>query len=877
MKKAFLFSISILFLLTMSTYSQINSNWKWMHPKPQGNALRYVKMFSASTWYAVGYAGYFIKTTNGGSTWIQYSNAGGTRSGYGQGKSLYSGWFFNMNTGLVCGYQGWIGRTTNGGVDWDSVASGTTATYLYGMHFINDNTGFVCGYSGTILKTTNAGVSWTAVSSGYTSTLYNIFALDANHIYVTRSSGRLRYTTNGGSSWTEVYTGVSFTPYDVGFMNVNTGFICGTTGHVELTTDGGANWVAVDPSNTSTKYELTAIPPMGLAEDFSSTTFPPAGWLTQNVLGTNVWVRYTTSYHSSPASARISYQSTGGEDWLKSPPVMISAGDSVSFWARKYYSSNYLPDSLIVRVSPSADTTISSFTGVALRMEVNSMTTSFARYGASLNSYAGQTVRIAFQHKDVDGNGLILDDVYIGPTGGPTPSQVYVVGDAFNIYKSTNLGTNWTAINHLDPGQAWTSTWYSMSMSGNNMVAVGYSGMTNRSTNGGANWTSYNEWIQAGTMYDVWAEYNNTKVMVVGSGSNQTKGLRSTNGGATWNAMDITTTTKYFRSISMVNSNTGYICGSSGGMFKTTNGGVSWDSLPFPGTQLLYSVDFVNANTGWTSSSSSSYLWKTTNGGNTWTSQSGPTSAVYCVDMVNATTGWFSGSSGKIWKTTNGGTNWAAQTSGTTSTLYWVSMVDVNTGYVSGSSGNCRKTTNGGTNWSALTTPYSTTYYKTDWVNANNGFVVGSVGFTIKSTNGGSSWLLENTSGSTTYGIYMNSPDSAWACGSLQAIFKWAQAPQGVAEWKNEIPATYFIDQNYPNPFNPSTTIKFGIPKAGNVTLNIYDITGRLVQTLVNNAPLNPGTVTYKFNGSNLASGVYFYTLIVDNNKIDTKKMVLVK
>ena len=61
------------------------------------------------------------------------------------------------------------------------------------------------------------------------------------------------------------------------------------------------------------------------------------------------------------------------------------------------------------------------------------------------------------------------------------------------------------------------------------------------------------------------------------------------------------------------------------------------------------------------------------------------------------------------------------------------------------------------------------------------------------------------------------------------------------------------------------------------MTLNIYDITGRLVQTLVNNAPLNPGTVTYKFNGSNLASGVYFYTLIVDNNKIDTKKMVLVK
>ncbi|MCG6959219.1 T9SS type A sorting domain-containing protein, partial [bacterium BMS3Abin03] len=234
---------------------------------------------------------------------------------------------------------------------------------------------------------------------------------------------------------------------------------------------------------------------------------------------------------------------------------------------------------------------------------------------------------------------------------------------------------------------------------------------------------------------------------------------------------------------------------------------------------------------------------------------------------------------GTIQKTTNGGTNWTAQTSSTTSTLYWIKMVNTSTGYACGSSGRVVKTTNGGTNWETLTTPYTATHYKSDWVDANNGIVVGSSGYTIRTTNGGTSWTLEQTSGSTTYGIHMNSsdPDSAWACGSIQGIYKWAAAPQGIAEWKNEVPATYYINQNYPNPFNPTTTIKFGIPKAGNVTLNVYDITGRLVQTLVNNAPLNAGTVTYTFNGSNLASGVYFYSLIVDNNKIDTKKMVLVK
>jgi photosystem II stability/assembly factor-like uncharacterized protein len=877
MKKA---SLSLLILLiaaflTNQSYSQIDLNWKWMHPKPQGNTLRYVKMFSATNWIAIGYAGAFMSTSNGGTSWTIYMNAGGTQA-WGLGRTLYSGWFFNMNTGLVCGSSGWIGRTTTGGASWDSIASGVTAT-LYGMHFINSNTGFIGGSSGTILKTTNGGVSWTAVTSGTTSTLYNIFALDVNHIYVPSTSGNLRITTNGGTTWTQVATGGS-TLYDVGFMDANTGFVTGSSGHVRLTTDGGANWTGVNPSSTSTKYDLTAIPPMGLAEGFENTTFPPPGWTSQNVLGTNVWTRNTSSFHSGVASAFINYQSTGGEDWLKSPPIMISAGDSVSFWARKYFSSSYPPDSLIVKVSPTADTNTASFTGVAFRIEVNSMTTTFARYSASLNAYAGQTVRVAFQHKDTDGNGCYLDDVYIGPVGGPSPSQVYVTGDPFYIFKSTNLGTNWTQIDHLNPSQIWTSTFYSFDVNGNAMVAVGASGLMNRSTNGGANWTNYNTWILAGTFYDVWAEHNNTKVLAVGSGSNNTKILYSSNGGQSWVPRDIPTT-KYFRSISMVDANTGYIAGSSGGMFKTTNGGVSWDSLPFPSSSaLLYRVDFVNANTGWTSSSSSPYLWKTTDGGATWNSQAGPTVATYCVDMVDANTGWIVGSSGNVRKTVDGGSNWVAQTSNYSSTLYWIKMLNANSGYLCGAGGTLRRTTNGGTNWDTVATPYSTTHYKTDWVNVNNGILCGSsTGYTCKTTNGGTSWSIETTSGSTMYGVYMNTPDSAWACGSIQGIYKWAMAPQGVVEWKNEIPTTYTLSQNYPNPFNPVTTIKFGIPKAGKVSLKVYDITGRLVSALINDAPLNAGTVTYRFDGSNLASGVYFYSLIVDNNKIDTKKMVLVK
>jgi hypothetical protein len=101
--------------------------------------------------------------------------------------------------------------------------------------------------------------------------------------------------------------------------------------------------------------------------------------------------------------------------------------------------------------------------------------------------------------------------------------------------------------------------------------------------------------------------------------------------------------------------------------------------------------------------------------------------------------------------------------------------------------------------------------------------------------------------------------------------------PDGIIIINSEIPQNYELYQNYPNPFNPSTTIKFAIPKSGNVSLKVYDITGREVRTIIDNIGLNAGTVTHKFDGTDLASGVYFYSLIVDVDKIDTKKMIIVK
>jgi Secretion system C-terminal sorting domain len=89
------------------------------------------------------------------------------------------------------------------------------------------------------------------------------------------------------------------------------------------------------------------------------------------------------------------------------------------------------------------------------------------------------------------------------------------------------------------------------------------------------------------------------------------------------------------------------------------------------------------------------------------------------------------------------------------------------------------------------------------------------------------------------------------------------------------IPSKFDLLQNYPNPFNPSTKINYDLPFDGKVTLKIFDISGREVSTLINEFQA-AGYYSINFNGNNLSSGIYFYTL-TSNNLISTKKMLLVK
>ena len=91
----------------------------------------------------------------------------------------------------------------------------------------------------------------------------------------------------------------------------------------------------------------------------------------------------------------------------------------------------------------------------------------------------------------------------------------------------------------------------------------------------------------------------------------------------------------------------------------------------------------------------------------------------------------------------------------------------------------------------------------------------------------------------------------------------------------NSIPEDFFLNQNFPNPFNPSTNLEFGISRSGFVSLKVYDLLGNEIAVLINEYILS-GRYLVKFDGSSLASGIYFYTFTA-GNYTDKKKMILMK
>jgi hypothetical protein len=195
------------------------------------------------------------------------------------------------------------------------------------------------------------------------------------------------------------------------------------------------------------------------------------------------------------------------------------------------------------------------------------------------------------------------------------------------------------------------------------------------------------------------------------------------------------------------------------------------------------------------------------------------------------------------------------------------------------------KTTDSGNNWInqfSVTEAINDVYFTTP----QNGWISCSNGKIFYTSNGGTNWILQST-GVYTFlnSVFFLSDSVGWCVGTQGTILKTTTEGLvlGMESSSTNVPKNYKLHQNYPNPFNPSTEIKFSLPNDEIVTIKIYNLLGGKITTLVNRIYRKAGSYSVKFDGTNLASGLYIYriearqagSLIVSYTQ--SKKMLLIK
>lgn len=394
---------------------------------------------------------------------------------------------------------------------------------------------------------------------------------------------------------------------------------------------------------------------------------------------------------------------------------------------------------------------------------------------------------------------------------------------------------------------------------------------------------------------------------------------RSTNGGDNWTSVMNLGFPYYWYGVHALSADTVIISGfnnqgaiNSGVVRWSFNGGATWTGdiilrLPTNGVGWLDRVHFFNQNTGIVMNALSGNCFITTTGGKDTTSWS--------YVNINSDGAWFAGnfdmiSTGNVYgagihfaKSTNYGSTWVSGPSADNVFDGGVDFLDNNTqfGWTGGGqisapvSGWTHRTTDGGIIWGArqLTFPYPIRAVK--FYNQNTGFAIGGnlyneAGGIYSTSNGGANWNLDISTSAEMFSIDYKavSPDSmdVWCVGSTGGgtgytgkLYKARlQNLVGINPVSSEIPGNFILYQNYPNPFNPVTKIQIDISqqmKSNITTLEIYDISGRKLETLLNRQ-LSAGKYEVTFNGTKYSSGIYFYRL-TSGNLSEVRKMILIK
>lgn len=317
-------------------------------------------------------------------------------------------------------------------------------------------------------------------------------------------------------------------------------------------------------------------------------------------------------------------------------------------------------------------------------------------------------------------------------------------------------------------------------------------------------------------------------------------------------------------------------------LYSTTNSGQNW--IPTSNYPSNYYTQSVALSGSYLFAGCDQMVVSSTNGGNTWSQMNSGSFARNVTSLVVTGSVVYAGTSSYgVYFSFLNGNSWTHISGALGTAITYEMAYGNNTLYVACNRG-IQSTTNNGANWVQLNSALANTQVPALSLLGTNIFISAQnkVHFT---SNNGANWQ-DITAGlpSNPNVLSLAYNDTYIFAGlSTGAVYRLLLSSViGIEPISSNLPAEFSLKQNYPNPFNPETTFRFDIEQAGFVKLRVIDAAGREVSTLVN-SQLRGGEYEYKWNASNLPSGVYFYTLDFHETGsgsltfTETRKMVLMK
>lgn len=578
--------------------------------------------------------------------------------------------FVNPNTGFILTENYVMLQTTNGGIDWKSKLLPRGARgilYLGNIIAIPGNNGNNTG--STIYKSTDCGLSWSLITLPYV--IKNLSMLDNSNWYASTSEDSFLKSSDGGNTWNLIPLGLNMSSYRIIFTDVNNGYLCGQgisggtySALIAKTSNSGNNWTVL----YLTPYQQT----LDMAVINDSTFFtvgkesiytPPYGY------NYKALILYSDNYGDSIITNRFNY---------------LTSMDYIE----KVDNQNYI-----------------AYSGNIL----------LRTYNGGANWYSWGNLNYSPLSIASVGNNVFFEGCYYQG----------------RIFKTTNNGSSWFNMNKAVTFSNLRSVTFKDANTG--IAAGGFQVYYNdkicilNTTNGGLDWdTAY-------TVIDN-QSYDKTSYIDGAFFACSKKEIKRSFTGENWTTI-FTSTSEDIDSYSMINRNIGFVAFAINDILTTVKKysyGVLSPSLNTNGGPVSC-IKFKDANTGIVTTHSLN-VYRTFNGGTTWdSSYLGNYEAVRDIQFINEYL-IYARTNNRLLISVDDGLNW--QIVGSYGNITSMKFVDEFNGYKVYSN-KIYKTNNGGVTWSELPVINPNNFNDLSFINLDTGWVVGNQGTILRTNTGG--------------------------------------------------------------------------------------------------------------------------------------------